>query len=99
MNPKENKHYVNKHGQQLKNFMIKEFGLEQYRIWCKLNAFKYQARAGKKEDNSEDKDLKKRDDYLDEIYNIPPLKEWAIQRLEEQAKEFEEWKGKEVSDY
>lgn len=45
MNYKENQHYVNKHGQQLKDFMISKFGLEQYHIWCKLNAFKYQARA------------------------------------------------------
>lgn len=36
--------------------MIKKFGLEQYWIWCKLNAFKYQVRAGKKEGNSMEKD-------------------------------------------
>lgn len=94
MDCKQNKHYVNKHDQQLKDFMIEKFGLEQYRIWCKLNAFKYQARAGKKEGNSEDKDLKKRDDYIKEVFGSEMMQYMLMAYLKSFAAEFEEWEGK-----
>lgn len=93
MNPKENLHYVNKHGQQLKHFMIKKFGLEEYKIWCKLNAFKYQARAGKKEDNSLEKDKRKRDDYVSEVFGTEQMQHLLISDLVLWTEEFEEWEG------
>lgn len=94
MNYKENQHYVNEHGQQLKHFMIKKFGLEEYKIWCKLNAFKYQARAGKKEGNSLEKDKRKRDDYVNEIFGTEIMQSMLKHDLSKMAKEFEEWGGK-----
>lgn len=94
MNPKENLHYVNKHGQQLKHFMIKKFGLEEYKIWCKLNAFKYQARAGKKEGNSLEKDKRKRDDYVNEVFGTEQMQHLLISDLVLWTEEFEEWEGK-----
>lgn len=93
MNYKDNKHYVNNHGQQLKDFMIKKFGLEQYKIWCKLNAFKYQSRAGKKEGNSTLKDLNKRDDYINEVHEEEYLRQELTEQLRALANEFEFWKG------
>lgn len=94
MDYKENQHYVNKHGQQLKHFMIEKFGLEEYKIWCKLNAFKYQSRAGKKEGNSFLKDLHKRNDYIDEVFETETMREFLAEDLSNLAEEFEEWKGK-----
>lgn len=94
MNYKENKHYVNEQGQQLKDFMIKKFGLEQYRIWCKLNAFKYQSRAGKKKGNSTLKDLTKRNDYVDEVFETETMRQFLTDDLRKLAEEFEEWEGK-----
>lgn len=93
MNYKENQHYINKHGQQLKHFMIKKFGLEEYKIWCKLNAFKYQSRAGKKEGNSFLKDLKKRNDYIDEVFETETMREFLAEDLSNLAEEFEKWEG------
>lgn len=92
MNYKENQHYVNEHGQQLKQFMIEKFGIESYRNWCALTAFKYEARAGKKEGNSIEKDLKKRDDYLNELKgsDFNYFDEGFVKRL---AKDFESYKG------
>ena len=74
--------------------MITTFGLEEYKVWCKLNAFKYQARAGKKEGNTADKDLGKRDDYLNELaHPLFPVEE-MVRNLEFMAKEWENWTGK-----
>lgn len=94
MNPKENLHYVNKHGQQLKHFMIEKFGLEEYKIWCKLNAFKYQSRAGKKEGNSFLKDITKRDDYINEVFETETMREFLAEDLINLANDFEKWVGK-----
>lgn len=94
MNYRENRHYVNKYGQQLKHFMIETFGIEEYKIWCKLNAFKYQSRAGKKEGNSFLKDLHKRNDYIDEVFETETMREFLAEDLSNLAEEFEEWQGK-----
>lgn len=94
MNYKENQHYVNKYGQQLKHFMIEKFGLDEYKIWCKLNAFKYQSRAGKKEGNSTLKDLNKRDDYINEVYEEEYKRQEITEYLRALANEFEFWEGK-----
>lgn len=94
MNPKENLHYVNKHGQQLKHFMIEKFGLEEYKVWCKLNAFKYQSRAGKKKGNSFLKDLNKRDDYINEVFETETMQQFLTEDLHDLANEFEFWEGK-----
>lgn len=95
MNFKENQHYINKHGQQLKHFMIEKFGVEKYKIWCELNAFKYQSRAGKKEGNSTLKDLNKRDDYINEVYEEEYKRQELTEHLRALANEFEFWKGEE----
>lgn len=93
MNTKENLHYVNKHGQQLKHFMIETFGIDHYKIWCELNAFKYQSRAGKKEGNSTLKDLNKRDDYINEVHKEECLRQKLTEHLRDLANEFEFWEG------
>lgn len=94
MDYKRNQHYVNKHGQQLKDFMLMKFGEKYYRIWCLLNALKYQVRAGKKEGNSYTKDIVKRDDYLKELNNSEWEHKETLSSIVNGAKEFEEWKGK-----
>lgn len=94
MNYRENQHYVNKYGQQLKHFMIEKFSLEEYKTWCKLNAFKYQSRAGKKEGNSFLKDLNKRDDYINEVFETETMRQFLTEDLRDLANEFEFWEGK-----
>lgn len=39
--------------------MIALFGVDQYKAFCRLNAFKYRMRAGKKEGNSAEQDINK----------------------------------------
>lgn len=48
---------------ECKDAMIQQFGEEEYKIFCKLNAFKYLWRANKKHDTP-DEDLAKADWYL-----------------------------------
>ena len=56
------KHYQNKGGLETIDEMILLFGLEETMIFCKLNAWKYRARASKK--GSEKEDLEKANWYI-----------------------------------
>ena len=73
-------HYQNEGGLETIDEMILLFGLEETTIFCKLNAWKYRARATKKGSEKEDldkanwyilkyKELKKRDEEHDYYYN------------------------------
>lgn len=56
------KHYQNEGGLETIDEMILLFGLEETMIFCKLNAWKYRARASKK--GSEQEDLEKANWYI-----------------------------------
>lgn len=62
-------YYENEHGKDLKSFII-ETDPEAWEHFCLINAMKYQIRAGKKEGESESKDLAKRDDYLESYIRL-----------------------------
>lgn len=106
-NLKNNLHYVNKNGRQLKDYMKMILTPEQYLAWCMGNVIKYTIRAGKKEGQSAEKDLGKRLDYLNEgiVFREEigqPLEDFDIAQalldLEEIKQEFEEWDGEEVEE-
>ena len=95
MNMKENTHYTNNHGKQLRDFMLEDNPL----LWehaCSWSAVKYYIRAGKKPGESRDKDLKKCSDYLDELVLIDPVryaKKAMWERLSVFKSEFDRWEG------
>lgn len=94
MNYGKNKHYQNKHGQELNEFLKAKLCPEELKIWYILQAVKYQARLGKKD--AIEKDLGKKNDYLNELgllYSEKTQKE-ALQFVNEFVAEFEEWEGK-----
>lgn len=62
-------YYENEHGKDLKSFLI-EKNPEAWKHFCLINAMKYQIRAGKKDGESESKDLTKRDDYLESYIEL-----------------------------
>lgn len=92
----KNTHYQNEHGQQLKDYM-KEKSPEVWRTVCQWSALKYNIRAGKKEGESKEKDLGKRDDYVKEFMEQPEndwfFEEDLIKELNLVKEEFENWKG------
>lgn len=94
MNYGKNKHYQNKHGQELNEFLKAKLYPEELKIWYILQAVKYQARLGKKD--AIEKDLGKKNDYLNELgllYSEKTQKA-ALQFVNEFVAEFEEWEGK-----
>lgn len=56
-------HYVQDDGRQTWERMVDEFGLEETAIFCKLNAYKYQDRFGKKPNEDTEREQKKIDWY------------------------------------
>ena len=92
MNTQRNKHYTNEHGMELKDFM-KIFMPELWESACYWSALKYNVRAGKKEGESLEKDLIKRDDYIEEIAGDDLEKQYLIKSEINIIKEnFEKWK-------
>lgn len=61
-------HYINDKGEECFEVMIREFGVEKFKIFCELNAFKYNFRAGKKYGESE-KDDKDKANWYTNKYN------------------------------
>lgn len=90
----KNTHYQNEHGKQLKDYM-KEKSPEVWRTVCQWSALKYNIRAGKKEGESLEKDLGKRDDYINEALEIDDwfTKEEMLTELSAIKHDFENWKG------
>ena len=62
-------YYKNEHGKDLRSFLIKNSPVE-WSTFCLINAMKYQIRAGKKQGETAEKDLKKRDNYLEDYIDI-----------------------------
>lgn len=52
-------HYINDKGEECIDKMIEEFGVSAVINFCLCNGFKYRWRAGKKQDNDAELDLKK----------------------------------------
>lgn len=90
----KNTHYQNKHGMQFKDF-TKERNPELWRQACLWSSLKYHIRAGKKEGESKEKDLKKRDDYINELIELEGTWEFEdyISELDIIKEEFKEWEG------
>lgn len=63
-------HYINKDGKECFEVMIEEFGVEAFKIFCRLNAFKYQFRAGNKPGESREDDLAKARWYLNKAAEL-----------------------------
>lgn len=55
---------------ECRDVMIEVFGKEDYIAFCKLSAFKYVFRGGKKEGNSEQQDLQKAVWYLNDVIEL-----------------------------
>ncbi|ABG21567.1 gp025 (endogenous virus) [Lactococcus phage KSY1] len=94
--PKANlPYYANQHGIQLKEFMT-EYDKFLYTQGCYWSALKYHIRAGKKEGESLAKDIKKRDDYINDLIALDWLnnKEEIIEELEYTNNKFENYRGK-----
>ena len=56
-------HYKDKNGKECIDCMLEEFGVEAVLDFCRVNAFKYRFRAGRKEGNSKEQDLAKAEWY------------------------------------
>ena len=66
------KHYVQDDGPQTWEHMVDKFGLEETAIFCKLNAYKYSDRRGKKPGESVDREngkIKWYEDKAAELYS------------------------------
>lgn len=63
-------HYINENGEECFEIMIREFGVEKFKIFCELNAFKYDFRAGKKPGESEEDDRGKAKWYLNKVAEL-----------------------------
>lgn len=93
MKMNKNTHYTNKHGKQLRDYMLAK-NPELWEQACLWSAIKYYIRAGKKDGESEFKDLKKCEDYLNELNMIDPILYDLDDMLEELsaiAEDFEEF--------
>ena len=62
-------HYQ-KNGKECIEVMEEEFGPKAVYWFCRLNCFKYEWRAGFKNDNSKEQDLKKAEWYATYAYNL-----------------------------
>ena len=50
--------------------MVDKWGRSLVSMWCEMTAYKYEYRAGLKNDNSEEQDLRKRQWYLDKAEHL-----------------------------
>lgn len=94
MNTKRNLHYQNEYGMQLKDFM-KTFMPELWESACYWSALKYNVRAGKKASEALEKDIGKRDDYINELIDNDGLEDYylILSDLDGIKERFENWKG------
>ena len=70
MNLKENRHYANKYGVELNEYLKHNFNYEELVGWNTMQVLKYLVRAGKKDGESYDKDRNKALDYAKELANF-----------------------------
>ncbi|AIK68567.1 DUF3310 domain-containing protein [Lactococcus phage phi15] len=102
MNFKENRHYVNKYGVELNEYLKHNFNYEELVGWNTMQVLKYLVRAGKKEGESYDKDRNKALDYAKELANLSnenELTEYTADDImgfiQELADDFKQWKDEE----
>lgn len=90
----KNTHYQNKHGKQLKDYIIAN-DPEFWKIISNWSAIKYYIRAGKKDGESKEKDLGKCEDYVKEFMKMDGemSHEECMEDLEKIKASFEAWKG------
>ena len=94
MNYGKNTHYQNKHGQQLNEFLKATLSPKTLAAWYMLQSLKYNVRAGKKEHESEAKDLDKSSDYLEDWAELTgDEKEFLFEMVQSLKEDFENWKG------
>ena len=100
MNFKENRHYVNKYGVELNEYLKHNFNYEELVGWNTMQVLKYLVRAGKKDGESYDKDYKKALDYAKELANLSnenELTEYTTEDImgftQDMADDFKNWKG------
>ena len=100
MNFKENRHYVNKYGVELNEYLKHNFNYEELVGWNTMQVLKYLVRAGKKEGESYDKDRNKALDYAKELANLSnenELTEYTAEDIigfiQDIADDFKQWKG------
>lgn len=74
-------HYQ-KGGRECIDVMVEDFGKEAVIAFCKLNAFKYRWRAGKKEGNTEDQDLAKMGWYINKARELGASEEEIAKLME-----------------
>ena len=102
MNLKENKHYANKYGVELNEYLKHNFNYEELVGWNTMQVLKYLVRAGKKEGESYDKDRNKALDYAKELANLSnenELTEYTTDDImgfiQDIADDFKQWKDEE----
>lgn len=93
MNYGKNKHYQNKHGQELNEFLKAELDPQDLVVWYTLQAVKYDVRLGKKD--AIEKDLGKKNDYLNEIGLIhgQEFQKTIVNFINDLVEDFEKWEG------
>lgn len=86
-------YYENQNGKELSEFM-RYMNKKAWADFCKLNAFKYVVRAGKKPNNSELSDLNKFNYYINEVSKITGEERDKIElELYRLLSVFTKWKG------
>ena len=101
MNLKENRHYQNQYGVELKEYLKHNFNYEEIAGWYTMQVLKYLVRAGKKEGESYDKDYNKALDYASELANLineqgraEVTQDEVMDFVQVIADNFKNWKGK-----
>lgn len=66
-------HYKNSDGREAIDIILEEFGIEETIIWCIITARKYELRNGQKPGESLERDMKKRDWYLNKANELKSI--------------------------
>lgn len=100
MNTQKNKHYTNDYGMELNEYLQYTFNHESLKGWYTMQVLKYLVRAGKKEGESYNKDVKKAVDYAMELAalirkneHIEISKLDVMLTIQSMANDFKHWKG------
>lgn len=81
-------YYENENGIDIRDWLMK-VNPEAWAVISMFNALKYHVRAGKKEGETEEKDLKKKKDYLEDYAKVnEQTYNGAIRDLHDNAREF-----------
>lgn len=91
-------HYKDENGKECIDYMEDIFGKLCVFIFCLLNAYKYNFRKGKKDNNSEEQDLRKAQWYLNYARNMM-IRFNAVERCLSRIvlKRFDSWQKQSMS--